>query len=71
MSHRGDAGRSDRADALRPRPLELDDGGTTFLADPDGVPYGLFVGRLVRAERQVADDERTRDGARDRPLSVT
>ena len=49
-----------------PRAFELDDVGAALLDHPDRARDSLLVGHLVRPERQIADDERMRRGARDR-----
>ena len=50
----------------RARALELDDVGAALLDEADRRADGVLVGHLVRAERQVADDERPARVPRDR-----
>ena len=47
--------------------LELDGGGSALLQQSTGVAHGLGDADLVRQERHVGHDERTRGAARDGP----
>ena len=61
MRHHADVRLGDRAHARHhpSRPFELDEVGAAFLDEPDRARDGLLVGDLVRAERHVADHERS------------
>ena len=56
VRHDGDPDLGEAVDQVRLQPLELDGVGAAFLDESAGVAHAVFQGRLVRHERQIADD---------------